>query len=171
MSDRSIGESIRYLAGNHQTDRVTLMDATVESVDEVARTCECTAVTGSTGNTIPGVRLMASIDDGILIVPVKGSTVVISMSIFTDPVIVSYSDIDRIILRGGDLGGLVKVIELTKKLNNIENLLNDLIIKFNSHTHNVTSTGAPTGPNLLQETQSLTPTEQAEIENENITHG
>lgn len=171
MSDRSIRESIQYLAGNHQTDHVILVDATVESVDENGRTCECISVTGSVGSPIPGVRLMASVDDGVLIIPAIGSTVVIAQSIFTDPIVVSYSEIEKIILRGGDLGGLVKVIELTQKLNNLENLLNDLINKFNIHTHNVTSTGAPTGPNLLPEAQTLTPTVRTDIENENIIQG
>jgi hypothetical protein len=171
MSDRSIRESVQYLAGNHQTDRVTLIDATVNSVDEAARTCECIAVTGSVGNIISGVRLMATLDDGLLVIPAVDSTVVIAMSIFTDPLIVNYSEVEKIVLRGGDLGGLVKVIDLTKKLNALENLLNDLVAKFNIHTHNVTSTAAPTGPSLVQETTVLAPTEQQEIENESITQG
>lgn len=170
-SDRAIREAVEHLAGTHRDDKVFVIDATVDSVDITTRTCVCTAIGGKAGSELPNVRLMASIDDGLLIIPTIDSTVTLLFSNFTDPCIISYSEIDTIIFRGGDLGGLVKVIELTTKLNNLENLVNDLISKFNSHTHQVTSTGAPTGPNLLPETEKLTPTMRLDIENINVTQG
>lgn len=76
-------------------------------------------------------------------------------------------------LLDGSLGGLVKVIDLTTKLNNLENLVNDLISKYNSHTHILTlSSGTGTAaPTVTTETQTLTPTNRGDIENTNITHG
>jgi hypothetical protein len=172
MSDRSIREAIQYLAGNHRTDKVTLIDATVNSVDEAARTCECTAVTGSVGSPIPGVRLMASVDDGILVIPAVDSTVAVAMSIFTDPLIISYSEVDRIILRGGDLGGLVKVADLVSRLNLVEADINNLKSAFSAWTPVPNDGGAALKASSATWTgQQLAETIRADIENENITQG
>lgn len=70
---------------------------------------------------------------------------------------------------GGKLGGMVKVIDLTTKLNNLENLVNNFIGLYNLHTHPVISEGAPTGITESIETETLVPTERAEIENLKIT--
>lgn len=172
MGDRDIKEVIRKLAGQEYDDRVYTIDAEVLSVDEDNRTCECQSISGQASNVIPDVRLMASVDDGILILPAIGSNVTIILSTFTDPYVTGYSAIDKIILRGGDLGGLVKVVELTDKLNKIENLLNDFISKYNSHTHaGVQTGGGMSAVTLALEDQTLTLTEKEEIENEKITQG
>ena len=170
MSDRSIQEAIQILSGTHLSDKVYFIDATVKSVDEQARTCIVIALSGRAGNEFT-TRLMAAVDDGVLIIPAVDSTVVVSMSDFNSPAIVQYSEVEKIVFRGGDLGGLVKVIDLTSKLNNLENKLNSLVVKYNTHTHNVTAVGSPTGPGLQPETGTLTPTQRVDIENDKITHG
>lgn len=170
MSDRSIQEAIQILSGTHLADKLYFLDCEVKSVNESGRVCTVIALSGKVGSEFTA-RLMASIDDGILAIPAIGSTVVVSSSDFTTGCVVQYSEVEKIILRGGDLGGLVKVISLTQKLNNLENKLNALILKYNTHTHNVTAVGSPTGPGLQPETGTLTPTQRAEIENKKITHG
>lgn len=171
MSDRSIAETVRYLAGTHQIDVVTLLDATVETVDIPSRTCLCTAITGPKGSELPDVRLMPIVDDGMLLVPSVGSTVTILYSIFTAPIIIGYTQLDKIVFQGGDLGGLPQILPLIVKLNNLENLVNDLIAKYNLHTHGVVSVGSPTSQPLVQESGTLTPTVRADLENVNITQG
>jgi hypothetical protein len=171
MSDRAIRDAILQITGNHLSDKVYAIDAVVISVDTTTRTCVCQAVSGRANNIFNDVRLMASADDGILIIPEIDSNVCIILSDYSEPYISQYGGIDRIILRGGDLGGLVKAAVLTVKLNNLEKLMNNLITKFNSHTHNVTAVGSPTGPNITPEGGSLTTTTQAELENKNISHG
>lgn len=171
MSDRSVRELIQYLAGTHDNNNIFIIDAEVTSVDKNNRTCECVSIGGNTGNTFPDVRLMSSIDDGELKIPTVGSVVVIILTTFTEPFIACYGELDSIILRGGDLGGMVKVEDTVNRFNKIEKLLNDLILKYNSHTHNVTSVGSPTGPNLVQENQTAILTVRKDIENENITQG
>lgn len=171
MSDRSIRDAVNQIAGNHLADKVYAVNAIVNSVDESARTCVCQVVSGKANNIIPDVRLMASADDGFLVIPTIDSNVCIIISDYTDPYITQYSGIDKIIFRGGDLGGIVKVDPLTTKLNNLENLVNDLVVKYNSHVHPVVATGSPSGPVSVQETTVLTLTDRTEIENKNITHG
>lgn len=70
---------------------------------------------------------------------------------------------------GGELGGMVKVIELTTKLNNLENLMNNFISLYNEHTHISGAQDSPTTPPVVQETEILVPTEREEIENTKIT--
>ena len=170
MSNRAIREAVAILAGTHKIDKVYSITAEVVSVDISARTCVCEQISGAS-TVLNDVLLMASVDDGFLIIPEIGSTVNIIVSDKTEPFICQYSGIEKIIFRGGDLGGLVIVKPLVQKINALENKLNSLLTKFNMHTHNVTAIGAPTGPNILQEVGSVVITKIIDLENKNITHG
>jgi hypothetical protein len=68
--------------------------------------------------------------------------------------------------------GLVRVTELTEKLNNLENAFNQHILLYNLHTHaGVTSGISSTTPVVVADTQTLTPTIEIELENETVAHG
>lgn len=128
MSDRAIQEAVEKLSGTHLSDKVYFIDAEIVSVDKLNRNCIVQAVGGKRSNQFTA-RLMATLDDGILIIPAPGSSVVVLRSEFTVPAIVQYSEVDEIILRGGDLGGLVKIINLTQKLNNFVTEINTELTK------------------------------------------
>src|ERR1700743_432024 len=132
---RTIRETIQRLAGTHQPEGIKLIDATVNSYDEPSRTCDVTAITGMVGEDIPGVRLMSDADDGILLLPTVGSTITIARSAFADPVMIACSGLDKIILMGGDLGGLVMLLPLVTKLNNLETAFNTHLENYNAHIH------------------------------------
>lgn len=163
-SSRDIRDILQQLGPTN----IELFDMEVVSVNENDRTASCT-------NGINEVvcRLMASVDDGLLHIPEVGTTVVVLLSKTVDPLIILYSGIEKTIMRGGQFEGLVKVIELTEKLNNLENKVNTLINTFNNHTHILTLTvGTGTAaPTVTPVTGTLTPTQQADIENDKITHG
>jgi hypothetical protein len=165
-------------------DTVFFIDATVNSVDQDNRVCNCTAIGGKASNTFPNCRLMTDVDDGILILPTVGSNVTLILSSFTDPYVVGYTEVDQIIFRGGDLGGLVKVEDTVTKLNNLEkgynnllNKVNDLINKYNIHTHllALTSGTGTAAATLTTETPDTDPqlvqTVRGDIENTAITQG
>jgi hypothetical protein len=171
MSAGAIREAINKITGNHMADRVYAVDGIVLSVNPIARVCSCEIVNGRTNAIFDEVRLMANVDDGFLISPTVGSNVTIIFSDFTLPYIAQYSGIDKIIFRGGDLGGLVKVEALTTKLNNLENKVNSLLGKYNIHVHPVIAVGSLSGVTPLVESGILTPTIRLEIENSNISHG
>jgi hypothetical protein len=157
MSDRSIRDIINTINGNHEP--VYLIDATVISVDKSKRNCVCQALSGKTQNTLNDVRLMASLDDGMLLLPTIGSTVVIMRNELIDPVIIQYSQVDQIIFNGGDLGGLVKVLSVVDRLN--------------AHTHILTltsGTGTAAVP-MNPETTTLIKTVRNDIENTKILQG
>ena len=183
--DRSHSETRRH----PYADRVYLVSASVDSVDLTTRTCNVTTISGRESTAIESVRLMASLDDGVLIVPTIGSTIFVTYSDFNVPFVALFSEVDqvlfisgssqlsivdgKIMLNDGSYGGLVEVTALVTKLNNLENLVNDLITKYNAHTHILTlSSGSGTAaPTATAEGQTLTPTQRGDIENTLITHG
>lgn len=186
MSDRSVKNAVQKLAGTFKEDTVQLIIGTVESVDEDKAIC---SVKIQNDVTLPNVSLQASICDGLLIIPVVDSTVYVLTSKYNTPLVIQWSDIDKFMLQVGDsylevkndgsfqfndgsFDGLVKVGELVKKINALENLLNGFISIYNTHTHTASSFGAPTTVPSAIESQQISPiTQQQDIENDKIKHG
>jgi hypothetical protein len=153
MSDEKIRTAIRKIAGNGSTQAHV---AEVVSIDTNNRTATVQA------NGIDYIVQMApATGDQLLQIPEIGSTVFI-----VDGIIVGYSDLSELWLRGNQFGGLVKVSDLVTKLNNLEDKVNSLLAAYNAHTH--ASSGAPPVPTV---TGSLTPTTQNDIENPLVKHG
>lgn len=173
--------AVQLLAGTHLWDKNGYLFCTVDSVDEVGQVCDCTPIGGDATTQIPAVKLTSEKNDGLLIIPVVGSTVAVMLSQKSEPFVALFSDINKFILiastliqfNGGEFGGLVKVVELTQKINALENLVNELIVKYNTHVHPGVTVGA--GSTLVTATQeagSIAPiTQKADIENTSITHG
>lgn len=186
MSDRAIKTAVQKLADTFKEDTVRLIIGTVESVDEDKAIC---SVKIQNDVILPNVSLQASICDGLLIIPVADSTVYVLTSKYNTPLVIQWSDIDKFMLQVGDsylevkndgsfqfndgsFDGLVKVGELVKKINALENLLNGFISIYNTHTHTASSFGAPTTVPSAIESQQISPiTQQKDIENELIKHG
>lgn len=166
--DRSITTAIQRIAGTFSDKPPTLTTGEVLSVDISKRSC----VVMVDNDVELTCLLMAQIGDGIILTPSIGSTVGVLYSVYNSAYVISYSDLDTIGLKGTEFGGLVKVIELTQKLNALEDKVNSIITTFNSHVHNGVTTGVGTSavtPTTI--TGTLTPTQQKEIENKNVTHG
>lgn len=159
----TIAEAIRQMAasGLELYGKV----CTVDTVDEDARTVDCTPIDESA--PLLGVNLQANqeSEDGVVSFPAVGSYVVVSFLEASVAVVVLCEKVDKIALKigkttaqlvdgqidaavqditvkitsegvvinGGNLGGMVKIQELTQKLN-------EFITAFNSHTHEL-----PTG--------------------------
>lgn len=169
--DREIQEAVEKLSGTKGLDTVTVVECTVESVDVSARTCDCKTISGV---PVSGVRLMAEVDDGILVLPAVDSVVIVGYSKTVTPFVCQFSTIDRVLVITGDTtveikdgliqfndgshDGLVKIKDLVTKLNNIETKLNIII-----------AWGATVTPPLA--TDPMINTQQSELENTKITHG
>jgi hypothetical protein len=117
------------------------------------------------------VRLGAVVNENInnlLIVPKVGSMVLIadmSAGQMRDLVIIGWSEVDTITINGGEFGGLVKIQELTSKLN-------ALVTAFNSHTHTVATTGtaAAQSGTAAAITSQAAEFSKGDYENEKIKH-
>lgn len=157
MSDFNIISAIQKIAGSQNEDKVRLLQCTVDSVDPDNRVCSVTTITGSSSLSFDA-QLMAGVADGFLIEPVVGSMVFVLLSTYTLPFVVQYSDVTAYAINGDEFGGMVKVIELTQKLNALEQKVNQII-----------AWGAGVTPPLAA--TPLTVTQQAEIENTTVQHG
>lgn len=151
--DEKIRTAIRKIAGNGSTQAHV---AEVVDVDTNRRTA-----TVSANGVEYMVQLAPASGDQLLQIPEIGSTVFV-----VDGIIVGYSDLSELWLRGNQFEGLVKVSDLVTKLNNLENKVNDLLTAYNTHTH--ASSGAPPVPTVAG---ALTPTNQNDIENPLVKHG
>ena len=184
----TIRELIQKIAGTYGKANVKLFDGTVMSVDNNGRTCTVDSIDSSLNGI--QVRFMLEVSDGDMSVPQVGSTVTVAMTDFTDPYIVSATwldeklfvvgnqsyDIkpDKQIFNDGSYDGLVKVIDLTTKLNAIENLINNLLEAVTAVVilGTVADGGAVKAGILLGLGSGITPiTQQSDIENTSITHG
>lgn len=177
-SDRSIQEVVRKLAGTQFRSQMNISICEVTAIDLDDYSCSCMPVDESSNTSLDGVRLMATVDDGFLIIPAIGSTIVVAYSEdTTDPYVIMFSEIDEVIatqnkwtFNDGGFGGLIKVHEIVKKINDIENLLNHLIGRYNIHTHPVS--GATANQTTFQETGFIADiTKVDDLENKNIIHG
>lgn len=188
-SSRDIIYAIRKIAGVDGLKKASFMSASVDSVQEAERTISCTVVLGEGELKLTDVNLQSEPNDGFILIPAVDTDVLICMMPDNSAYVVLCNDIDKIICvinnnnsyvfdsngfvwNGGNNGGLVKVIELTQKVNNLENLVNDLVTKYNTHTHVLTlSAGTGTAaPTTSVETTILTPTQRADIEDTKIKH-
>lgn len=166
-----IATAIRMITNTHLTDKVRMFDAEVNSVSMTDRTCEVTMIGGKSANTLT-VRLMASADDGLLMKPTIGSTIVVMMSEYTAPFVAKYSGVDSITMLGGDLKGLVKVDDLVTQLNNLENDITNLKNAFT--TWAVTPNDGGAALKLASASWAGSPiinTQASNLENTNITQG
>lgn len=186
--DREIIEAIQKITKTQFSDAVAFLPCTVNSVNIPARTIDCTPIGGDSGTEIPNVQLMAEVDDGLLLVPTMGSTVFVTYSTRNVPYVSLFSQVDQVLMisgssstsiadgliqfNDGSYGGLVQVVNLVEKLNNLENLVNNLITTFNGHTHmGVQSGGDATLFPVILQNGTLSPTQRGDIENTVIVHG
>ena len=105
---------------------------------------ECSVVRIADDMAIDEVKLNATCTDGrgIVIHPTVGSIVLITSIDGVQWFVSMFEQIDTIVINGGQNDGLVKINELTAKLNELVNL-------FNAHTHPIPD-GNTSAPNLPQ---------------------
>lgn len=132
-NNKRLADNIRNLMGGKN---ITVYQGIVKSVEGIT----CTVTFGSLD--VDGVRLRASEtenDSHLLIVPKKGTAVTVgSLSgDLAQLVVLAVDEVESITINGGKLGGLINIEALTEKIN-------DLVEKFNGHTHQVTTTGTAT---------------------------
>lgn len=170
MSNSSIKDLLRLIVKEEKiyskTCRVLSVDGNLCDVEPIDGSADILEVKISPDGT--GVRLTPAID----------SIVQVSFLANTEAYISSFSsvskieiDCDNIVFNGGDNDGLVLIRELVTKLNNLENKVNDIINMHNTHVHpGVTSGASSTLVTTSLVIGTLTPTNQADIEDTKIKH-
>ena len=145
---KEIRRLLRDIAGAN-VPPYTILTGQVQSVQ--GETCTISR----DGVTYADVRLGAVVDgnaNNLIIKPTVGSYVLLadlSDGKLRDLAIIGWSQIDivsinninAIVLNGGNLGGMVRIGDLTTKLNALTDRVNALIEAYNTHTHPVSTTG------------------------------
>lgn len=156
---------------NGQGQELYSLICKVDSVDITNKTCYCIPLSEG-GGDLQNVRLMSDNKIGFLIKPKIGSIVLVTMLNKATGYVSMFSEVDEILLNGDAYGGLVRIQELTNKINNLENAFNNFVTLYNLHTHGgVTSGPSATTPPVIANNTTLTPTQQAELENLTVKHG
>lgn len=191
MSNRSrIADALSGIIKMQSCKGTDVFTAEVEAVDRANRACTVTGLSDQAGVTYDGVLLMSCVDDGALYIPKVGSMVLVGNNANQQPFVVMFSELDEVTLivgnssvdytsdlinfNGGKNDGLVNVKPLTEKIKALEQLLNELISNYNSHTHVYTPGGGapvPTATPIPTETGTITPLiQQSDIEDTKIKH-
>lgn len=177
--NKQIEISIQKLAGTFNRDIVSIILCSVDSVDETKRTCDCTPIGGDATTQIPSVQLMAEVNDGLLLLPKVGSSVVVGLSTKNNAFVLFYSDLDKIKIitsltqfNDGGFGGLTKVEVLTQQLNKLEQDINTLKTAFSNWIVIPNDGGAALKTiSSVWFGSQLTPTKKTDLENTKVTHG
>ena len=187
-ASRDIIYAIRKICGEDGMKDARFMTANVDEVQEDERTISCTIVLGESELNLTDVGLQSEVNsDGFCLIPKVGTDVLVCLMPDNSAYVVLCNDIDKIICvvdssnkfvfdssgfvwNGGNKGGLVNVIDLTTKLNNLENLVNDLVLKYNTHIHPGGTISGNTAVTTSVETTTLTPTVRGDIEDTTINH-
>ena len=182
MKENNVLEKIGEKFGSAIVELVRVNRAFTVTILEVDDTYASVTMTGSDKKmTVP--LTCTSINFGYLKVkPKVDSIAIVTLANGVDnaPFFMAFSEVDEIMLtvgessvkvntdvwefNGGTLGGIVKLNEITEKLNALENGYNSLVAKYNAHVHAANGT-----PTVSLETTVLTPTQTTDIENEKIT--
>lgn len=173
MADyEKISGLIKRIAGT-QNNALVLFEAKVKSVDAAAQTCTLTRYDTDFEN----VRLTVGFtgDSDLLVIPAEGSMVIaadMSAPLMRDIVVLAVSKSAGIVFQGGQNGGLVKVKELTEKLNAIEKEINDLKTALSPGKVQVDPTSSAILPTTFSTwiKEKLTQTKQTDLENANFKH-
>lgn len=154
----------------------------VDSVDKDKRIIDCTPIDGSAQLMEVPLQSVSESTKGICVYPAIGSFVLVGFVDNSNAYVLQCSQVeqivcdvdDTIIINGGDLGGMVKVGELTDRLNHIEDTFNAFLTEYKAHVHKAsTAMPLPPAPSVITEptistAQPMQPTVKSKIENDKI---
>lgn len=167
---REIRELIRKISGT-QNQPVIFFNAEVVHVTQEV----CSVKFGDI--ELGDVRLSAVVDgnaNNMIVKPVVGSMVLVadmSLGEFRELQVISCTEIESISINGGQNEGIVKVVELTAKLNALEDAVNQLKTVFTTWIPIPTDGGAAL--KLAVATwagQTITRSTKADLQNDKIKH-
>lgn len=168
MNTQNIGDLIKQLAAN--SEEVYSLPCKVVSIDS-DNLAELEPLNGDPN--LLGVRLIAGASETpLLITPVIGSAVIATFLSRNTAFISLYSEIESVEIRGGDLGGLVKVEELKSELAKLTARVDGIISAINNGVPVPTDGGTALQTTIKAALALIVNKEDfTNIENENVKHG
>lgn len=169
-SGQDVQQMLKEIVGMNKIPMSVL--GTVKSIDESEMSCIVTPI--DEGPDFMDVLLMAeNSTTGLYLKPTIGSLVMITPQNAETYYVSLFSSIDDVWIRGNANGGMPITSSIVDKLNNLENAYNDLVSKYNAHTHILTLTSGTgtAAPTTSLETTTLTPTQEDDIQSTTVSHG
>lgn len=139
-----IREAIRTLAGVEELSSCESRICIVSNINNTLMTCDCSPVNGDAD--FIDVLLCVNKKNGFVLIPKDGSFVSVTQLNETDAFVSMVSEVDSILLNGNASGGIVKVIDLTTKLND---LVSQLQSQLTLIATGITSAGGTYTPGTL----------------------
>jgi hypothetical protein len=165
----NLGDLIKQAAKND--DEKYSLFCTVKSVDKEKSTIVAEPINGDA--PINGVKLITgAAENGVLLVPVVGSVVVVTFTSKTRGIVSLFSEVESVSLRGDQKGGVLIADEMRTQLDRMTARIDGVINALNSSSPD-SSTGtfkASLTP-LLKTVENLPVEDWENIENENVKHG
>lgn len=175
MISRALQDAIKS-----QLRYYSMVDGVIQSVDESAFTCEVSvgdSVSATIFHNVP-LRVLFNSQASVIEIPETGSNCIISFRdghpgrpqlLMVDKTLKLLVNCSHTVFNGGNLGGMVKVIDLVSKLNTIENDLNNLKSLMGSWAPVPSDGGAALKSAIGSWAgKSISVTQQSEIENPDI---
>ena len=158
-----------------------LVEGTVSEIDADPNDPEsafnCSVLVGQTTFSNVPLRVLLSTQSSFIEVPVLNTN---CLMLFRDgnqgrPQLLMVDQVDQFLINNnktvfnkGNNNGMVLLMPLLTAINNLQKLMNEFINTYNSHTHNVTAVGSPTGPAIPLENSTSEITVQQDLENTKI---
>jgi formyltetrahydrofolate synthetase len=156
-----------------------ICDGVILDVDKTSYTCSVQLnVTGNPVYYDVPMSVLKNSQGNFTVIPLENSACLMTFRdgnrgrpqlLFCDKIDEIFVTCNSVVFNGGSLGGLPITAHIVQKLNNLENAYNDLVAKYNVHTHISAAPGSPTAVPIPLETTVLTPTVNNDIENTKIT--
>ena len=162
----TLAEQIQTIANRANGDK-RLRLATVIGVS--GNTCDVRTI--DTDAEIGEVRLQADASNGVLIVPVVGSVVIVAPLYDAEFIVLMYSAVDSIKMLDGSYGGLVKAPELKTQLDKTNEVVNAIVNALTTWTPVANDGGAALKTAATAAIGTKVVGDYSNIENEDITHG
>ena len=132
LSEKTLAENlsslVKYL---YKDENYYSKIGIVKSIDEVEYTCEVEFLDGSPNFDDVKLQQFAT-SDGLFIKPSIDSAVIVSFSSRNNAYISMFSAVEEVVIQGGVNEGMVKIVEQTRKLNDlvaeVQGIVNDLNI-------------------------------------------
>lgn len=163
-----IAEAIKKMAHPIFKDDYGIV-CTVDSIDLTLLTCVCSPVNGET--SIPGVRLQAQKDNGIVVLPVIGSKVVVQPLNEITGYVALFSQVDTIAYFDGSFGGWVKATELKTQLDKTNAVVQAIVDTLTGWTPVANDGGAALKAFFPTKLLAKVVGDFSNIQNSKITHG
>lgn len=170
--EQQILNGIKALGNTGDNSFVAVVENNYPNADYI----DCRSLSGTLYTEVRKRAALKNDKAGIIITPVNGSTVIITRLGQSDELFVSmFSDIESIVIDGGENFGIIKIEELTSKLNALVESVNKLVQQFNTHTHQVATTGTASAQSgiaaiTIQTAQGAQGFKRVDYENQKIKH-